>query len=149
MKRPLLFFCLLGALFACDRGPSLPDQVLSPEKMEPLLWEMLEADQFVSSFVIGRDTAVSAHAMGPKLYQAILKKYGVTDSVFQASLAYYKANPKQFLPMLDSLSKKPDLAPTSTVDSLTPIKIDSPAGPAAVPQAPQKPTGLVPKPLAY
>lgn len=149
MKRPLLFFCLLGALYACDRRSSRPDQILSPEKMEPLLWEMLEADQFVSNFVIGRDTSVSAHAMGPKLYQTILKKYGVTDSVFQASLAYYKANPKQFLPMLDSLSKKSDLAPTSAVDSLAPIKVESPSMPAAVPQSPDKRSGLVSKPLAY
>ena len=108
MKR-LLPFLLLPILFvACQRTSARPDNVLATAKMEPLLWELLQADQFVSSFVIGRDTSLSTHTTGPQLYQSILKKYGVSDSVFKASLAYYKAHPKQFLPMLDSLSQRPD-----------------------------------------
>lgn len=129
MRRPLPFLFLLLLCMACQQKPSRPDNVLAPEKMEPLLWELLQADQFVSSFVTGRDTSRSAHATGPQLYQAILKKYGVTDTVFKTSLAYYKAHPKEFLPMLDSLSQKPDLAPTAIVDSV-----------AATPSKPGPPT---------
>jgi hypothetical protein len=150
MKRLLPFVSLLILLVSCQQASSRPDPILSPEKMEPLLWELLQADQFVSSFVAGRDTTLATHATGPKLYRSILNKYGVSDSVFKASLAYYKAHPKQFLPMLDSMSQKPDQAPTLKIDS----QLDSlpKSGPTTSPtpniqRDPRKPPVNAPKPV--
>jgi len=152
MKRLLPFLLLPILLVACQRTSARPDNVLAPAKMEPLLWELLQADQFVSSFVIGRDTSLSTHATGPQLYQSILKKYGVSDSVFKASLAYYKAHPKEFLPMLDSLSQKPDLAPTSILDTQVtskPKPISTPVPTPNIQRDPSKPAVNAPQPLAY
>jgi len=156
MKRLIPFLSLLLFCMACQQKPSRPDNVLAPEKMEPLLWELLQAEQFVSSFVTGRGTSRSAHANGPQLYQAILKKYGISDSVFKASLTYYKAHPKEFLPMLDSLSQMPDLAPTAILDTQITKQITKEPTTKPIPEPtqniqrdPRKPAVNAPKPLAY
>lgn len=149
MKRLFPFLCLISLLASCERGNPLPASVLPPDKMEPLLWELMQADQFVSNFVTNHDPTRAAHTTGPQLYQSILKKYGVSDSVFQASLAYYKAHPKEFLPMLDSLSQQPDLAPTAVADTIRPLPIDSVPKAVPVQTTPGKRASFSAKPLAY
>ena len=108
------FFCvvLILGMLSCASKDQLPESVLSADKMEPLLWDLLRAEQFVTNYVLPKDTSKVARAKGPELYQAILKKHGTTDSLFRLSLAYYKKHPKLLLPILDSIGVYSDLAPT-------------------------------------
>ncbi len=149
---PLLFSLLL---LSCADKPSRPTGVLSAEKMEAVLWDLLRAEQFVSNYVVGRDSALSAKAKGPQLYAAILSKHGLTDSLFRISLDYYKKHPKQLQPIIDSIGQRPITAPTplaalpeTHVDSVsTPTDSSTRVKPQPIP-ADKRPT-FSPKPLAY
>lgn len=151
MSRLIFFGVLIGSLFACGTRSSIPSEVLAPEKMEVVLWDMMRAEQLVAGYVVGRDTSFAAHAKGPQLYAAILQKHKLTDSLFRISLDYYKKHPKDFSPILDSIGKRPALAPTPLLDGT--VKKDSAALPSSVPPAraprPSLPrTGPAPEPKA-
>lgn len=156
-KYPLLILICVGVL-SCGRGPSLPAGILPADKMEAVLWDLLRADQFVTNYVASRDTSIAGHAKGPQLYAAILKKHGITDSVFQVSVAYYKNNPKLFYPILDSIGQQPSLAPTPLATASTPAPTDSiptveinsaPVSPLPEQKSAEKRPSFAPKPLAY
>lgn len=159
MIRHLLFGSLLFGALACSQRPSTPDSILPTEKMESLLWDLLKAEQFAHTYIVSRDSSVVARSKGPVLYEAILKKHGTTDSVFRASLTYYKQHPTLLLPILDSIGQRPDLAPSTLVDASPTNSKDSTTTPTAPatqtglsPVAPVKPTQkptFAPKPLAY
>ncbi len=156
-KCPLLVLLCVGVL-SCGRGPSVPAGILPSDKMEAVLWDLLRADHFVTNYVASRDSSLTGHAKGPQLYAAILKKHGITDSVFQVSLAHYKKNPKLFYPILDSIGQQPTLAPTplatspatAPTDSLGPQEvIAAPTIPSPDPKSAEKRPSFAPKPLAY
>lgn len=158
MKQFSLLLLLCVGVLSCGRGPSLPTGVLQPDKMEAVLWDLLRADQFVTNYVAIRDSSITGHAKGPQLYAAILKKHGITDSIFNLSLTYYKNNPKRFYPILDSIGQQPNLAPTPLATIPAPAPTDTVnaqlAKPASVPSAAEmnsteKRPSFAPKPLAY
>ena len=49
MKMILAGFVLL-LVIACGRGDRVPDNVLPREKMEAVLWDMIQADEFLKDF---------------------------------------------------------------------------------------------------
>lgn len=158
MRTSLLIVILGVCVLSCGRGTSVPAGILSAEKMEAVLWDLLRADQFVSNYVTTRDTSVNGHAKGPQLYSAILKKHGLTDSSFQVSMSYYKSHPKLLYPILDSIGQQPTLAPTplatspatDPTDSLSPQAVSAaPTTPSAAPKSTEKRPSFAPKPLAY
>lgn len=133
----LIGVALLIGFISCMGSESASPSVLSPEKMETVLWDLLRAEQFTTNYVVGRDTSRAAKATGPRLYDAILKKHGTTDSLFRLSLDYYKKHPKLLLPILDSIGLRPDLAPTPMVNSTVGSKPDTtpqPIDPSASPK---------------
>ena len=148
-----ILFSLL--LVSCADQSSRPTGVLSAEKMEAVLWDLLRAEQFVSNYVVGRDSSLSAKAKGPQLYAAILSKHGLTDSLFRVSLDFYKKHPKQLQPIMDSIGQRPISAPTPLA-TLLETAVDSVTAPAAKSTPPSTPSipadkrpNFSPKPLAY
>ncbi len=155
MSRHLFLVFVSVWLTACGERFAQPAAVMPPEKMEAVLWDLLRADHFVTNYVANRDSSLANHAKGPQLYAAILKKHGITDSTLRISLDYYKNHPKQFYPILDSISQQPALAPTSLANTPVSIPADSTQSPAPAPAPPPQPKSgsdrpnFAPKPLAY
>lgn len=156
-----LFVCSLifWWLLACSGPSSAPSDVLPAAKMEAVLWDLLRAEQFVSNYVVGRDSSLTAKAKGPQLYTAILKKHGLTDSLFQRSLEYYKKHPKHLLPILDSIGQQAPPAPTPIATTAPTNPVDSqptsspaitpPPAPSPEPTPNNKRPNFSPKPMAY
>ncbi|MEY5034055.1 MAG: hypothetical protein RL447_433 [Bacteroidota bacterium] len=163
MRSFILLVAVSACYLSCGSGPSVPSDVLPQEKMKSVLWDLLRAEQFVSNYVVSRDTTTAGLAKGPQLYDAILKKYGLTDSAFQVSLEYYKKHPKLLNPILDSIGQQPALAPTPVATAVT--DSTSPASAAkstadtvaSLPTPTSTPTpktstsrpSFAPKPMAY
>ncbi|MEQ1677407.1 MAG: DUF4296 domain-containing protein [Chitinophagaceae bacterium] len=106
MRTALLFFFTLLIITGCKSKDSVPGDVLPPAKMQALLWDMMRADQFLTEYVLNKDTAKKKDEESIKLYEQILGFHQITKEEFQKSFDYYQFHPGQLKVILDSISKR-------------------------------------------
>ena len=73
MINKLLLFLVAGVLVAgsCGKKNKIPADILPPEKMEIVLRDMMRADQFLSDFVLNRDTSKKKEPESFSMYSNI------------------------------------------------------------------------------
>jgi hypothetical protein len=101
----LLAAALVIFLFACNGKEKVPSGILSKEKMQVLMWEMVRADELVS-YKSSIDTSVKLLPASIGLYRSVLELHNVSEKQFKESFKYYEAHPKLFKAVIDSLSRK-------------------------------------------
>jgi hypothetical protein len=92
-------------IFCCGCGNKKKESnntILKKEKMQAVLWDVLQADAFAFQFII-KDSLKKPEAEVAKLQQHIFGVHKTNRQQFYKSLEYYKANPTIFQPMLDSM----------------------------------------------
>ena len=119
----MLFVSAMG----CKGKEKIPNSVLSKEKMQVVLADMMKADQFLSDYVLNRDTTKKKEKESLKMYDQVFAIHNITAEKFYKSFKYYQQHPAFLQPMLDSLSKpaeamKVDAVP---VDAITPEMKDT------------------------
>ena len=96
----------LMALAACGSGDRLPDNVLPPERMAPVLKQMIAADEWVN-WRVEQQQPIDANAERIHRYRAALRAAGISEEQFRTSFAYYKAHPKMLGLIFDTLQRQP------------------------------------------
>jgi hypothetical protein len=105
MKRlPLLFFILL-LITSCSGKKKIPGDILPQEKMQAVLWSMMNAGEFLNGYIINKDS-VDKTAESSKIYGQVFQVHHITKGEFDKSYLYYKEHPELLKVILDSLSKK-------------------------------------------
>lgn len=79
-----------------------PSDVLKPDKMQAVLWDIIKADAFTTE-IIKKDTAKDAEKENLKLQQQVFAIHHTTKDIFYKSYDYYKTNTPVFKVMLDSM----------------------------------------------
>jgi Domain of unknown function (DUF4296) len=96
----LAFFCVL--IVGCSDKNSVPSGILPIEKMYPMLWDMIEADQYAA--LLAKDSAhVDIKLEHLRLYEQVLRTYDISREKFQKSYNYYKEHPEINQLLFDSL----------------------------------------------
>lgn len=96
----LVVFCLLAV--GCSDKNSVPSGILPVEKMYPILWDMIEADQYAG--LLSKDTAhVNSKTEHLRLYEQVLQLHNISREKFQKSYDYYKEHPELNQVLYDSL----------------------------------------------
>lgn len=103
MRRLLVIVLVLAA--ACGKSKKA-DEILPPEKMEKVIWDMVQADEFMQTFVVKDSNKLDANAERYKLYQQVLQLHNTTKEQFKKSYDYYVARPGENKVIFDSLSAK-------------------------------------------
>ena len=105
--RNLVYFlsCLVLLFFSCKDNNKLPKNVLPEDKMREVLWDMMNAGQYLSSYVLTKDS-IDKIGESTKIYGQVLQMHAVSKEVFEKSYAYYREHPELMKVILDSLSKK-------------------------------------------
>jgi len=99
-------FCLVIPLFCfpgCTDRNTIPSEILPPDKMEKILWDMIQADRFSANF-LSKDSAKNVELETFKLYEDIFQIHKITRSQFIESYKFYLGRPDITKVMLDSLS---------------------------------------------
>jgi hypothetical protein len=100
----LTFFCLI--IVGCSDKNSVPSGILPVDKMYPVLWDMIEADQYAA--LLAKDSTRAGKKLDIKLehlrlYEQVLQSYGISREKFQKSYNYYKEHPEINQILYDSL----------------------------------------------
>lgn len=96
-----LSIMLLLTLVSCGNKFGQPD-ILPPNKMQTVLWQVLRAEAFTNGF-IKKDSARNVLEENVKLQKRIFAENGVTREQFYNSYTYYKNHPGQFKVIMDSI----------------------------------------------
>jgi Domain of unknown function (DUF4296) len=97
----ILYISILAA--GCKSRTGIPGNILSPAKMQEVIWDMTRADLFLADN-LKKDSTLDKKMESIKLYQQIFRIHQVSKEEFQQSLSFYKTHPVYFKPVLDSLS---------------------------------------------
>jgi len=100
------FILLVLLLFvSCNNNKRVPGSVLPKMAMKEVLWDMMEADEFIKQYV-QKDSAKDIKAESEKLYEKIFKAHKITREEFKRSLRYYESRPDLLMVVMDSLNRK-------------------------------------------
>jgi hypothetical protein len=94
--------CCLFIFFAACRNNEIPKDILSQEKMEKVLWDVLRADEMVD-YNSTLDSSIDRRAKTVQLYQQVFKIHNISAQQFKKSFNYYQTHPGHLKPVLDSL----------------------------------------------
>jgi len=99
------FGCLLFiTLLACSSKNDIPADVLERKKMESLMWDMIQADQYYREYLIRDSVGKDIQQMRYNLYEEVFKIHKISRATFEKSYDYYSNRPKLMKDIFDSLS---------------------------------------------
>ena len=133
----LLLVCLSAlcwCLVSCTDKDKIPSGVLGKDKMQKVLWDVIQAERFRETFI--RDSSKDLKAETFKLYAQVFEIHTVTKDEFVKSYKFYMSRPDIARDMFDSLATqanrrreemyKPKPLDTATVRSdSSKVKTDS------------------------
>ena len=102
MKRYLIIVWLLTGCGAKDK---IPGDVLKPEQMQAVLWDMIRADAFIPE-LMKKDSTLKGPAKNVELYYQVFSAHKVSKEKFLSSFAWYERNPDQFRTLLDTMNAR-------------------------------------------
>ena len=88
MTRVVIAFVLFFGVISCNNADKVPRNILSQEKMESLLQDIMKADQFLSDHVLNIDTSKKREVEGVKMYNQVFAIHQVEPDKFYKSLDY-------------------------------------------------------------
>ena len=100
---PIAFFLFLFQ--SCLEKNNIPPGVLSKDKMQSVLWDMLRADQFVIDNA-SRDSLLNKEKKSIELYEQVFKVHHITKNDFQKSLDFYQGRPDLLKIIIDSITNQ-------------------------------------------
>jgi Domain of unknown function (DUF4296) len=117
----ILFFLLITAVLitGCTKKNRIPSNVLSPAKMQAVLWDMMRADQFLTDYVFARDTSKNKEKESIRMYEQIFVFHKINKEEFTKSFAFYRSHPLHLQVIMDSISKRKGEAPSNIVTTDT------------------------------
>jgi len=99
MKFSWLILLVVLLSLSCSRD-KLPQGILSKEKMIPVLVDLHLAENiFTQRFALGMNKDKSVE----DLYISVLKKYNVSQKVFEESVYYYSKHPDKYKLIYDEV----------------------------------------------
>ena len=100
----IAFFLLLFTCHSCNEKKQ-EGNIVSKEKMQAVLWDILQAEAFTANF-IKKDSTKNEAAENAALQKKIFELHKISRQDFTKSYDYYSSQPEQMRSMLDSMSAK-------------------------------------------
>ncbi len=95
--------CILSVfiLIACSSGP-VPKDIIPPDKMQGIVFDLIKADEFINSFAV-KDTTVNIKIRRLTLYEQVFALHRTSKDEFFKSYKYYQQHPDKNKVLFDSL----------------------------------------------
>jgi hypothetical protein len=101
-NRILIVFFLLIA--GCS-GDEIPEDVLPPQKMRQVMWDVMRADE-VAEHNMQKDSLARRIDQFGLQYDRVFAIHQISKEQFKKSFQFYRSRPDLFKPIFDSLQAK-------------------------------------------
>ncbi|HEV3324231.1 MAG TPA: DUF4296 domain-containing protein [Puia sp.] len=98
--------CLTLLLFAgagCSDKDAVPSGILSRDKMESLIWDMAQADQYAAIYLAKDSAHINQKTETLRLYEQVFRLHQVSREEFSKSYQYYLDHPRLNQLLFDSV----------------------------------------------
>ena len=99
-----LLILLIGVFFSCNNSKSVPRGIIPPDKMEKVLWDMIQADRFSVQFLAKDSAKINVKEETFKLYEQIFRIHQTNREEFTKSFKYYMDRPELNQALYDSMN---------------------------------------------
>lgn len=95
---------IIVLMVGCSGKDKIPSGIIPRDKMEKILWDMMEADQYASIYLV-KDSSARANEKieSLKLYQTVFQMNKVSRDEFRESYQFYLGRPDLTRSIFDSL----------------------------------------------
>ncbi|PWT74774.1 MAG: hypothetical protein C5B59_10410 [Bacteroidetes bacterium] len=93
-------------LVSCSDKERVPRGIIQKEEMSKILWDIIQADQFHSLYMVKDSAKYNVKAETMELYDQVFRIHHTTKEDFDKSFQFYLAHPDITKEMFDSLSVK-------------------------------------------
>lgn len=102
-----LIFLLIAAMLlaACGSSNSVPAGIIPSQQMETILWQIMEADQYMTT-VLAKDSTKKSNVERSRIYQQIFELNKTSREAFQKSYQFYITHPEITKIVFDSITAK-------------------------------------------
>lgn len=101
----LFFFIVCCLTISCVEKNKIPVEIIQPEKMQKILWEVIQA-QTLSSQISQKDSTVNEVAETKVLTHKVFELNKIDSVKFDQSYSWYTNHPDILLMVFDSLNKR-------------------------------------------
>lgn len=106
MMRHLIMVLLMAiSILGCDGGSNTPANVLKPDKMQAVMWDVIQADVFTSEY-IKVDTTKNLQKENLQLQKKIFALHHTNREQYYTSYEYYKSKPDLMQALLDTMAAR-------------------------------------------
>ena len=100
--KQLSFLIVCIICFGCGDGNKAPSNLLAKEKMQLVMWDLLEANSFTQRYM-KMDTLKNPAIENLHMQQQIFQLHKVNKDDFYRSYDYYSSHPDEMRILLDSI----------------------------------------------
>jgi len=100
MNKIIVFFLLVCV--GCRSDQKVPGGVLEVNKMKMVMWDMLQAEEYVDNFLL-KDSGKDRKTETLKMYAKVFSRHDISKETYTESYAYYKTHPVVEKILIDSL----------------------------------------------
>lgn len=106
MIKPLVLFITLLLLYSCNE--SKPRDVLTPQKMQQILWDVVRAN-VLSEELARADSTKNQVVENSRLLEQVFIIHKISREQFDKSYGFYTSHPDLFKPILDSIEARQNI----------------------------------------
>jgi len=99
----IFFLTVLSFFISCSGKNKVPPEIIPPNKMQKVLWDVIRA-QALSSETARKDSTVNEIAETKVLTQKVFEIYKITSKAFDQSYNWYTNHPDVMRIVFDSLN---------------------------------------------
>jgi hypothetical protein len=103
--RALGFLLALLCLTGCSNKDKVPSGIIPPARMQYILWDMIQADQYANMYLTKDSVGVRSKQQTLTLYAQVFQMHKISREDFQKSFQYYIDRPDLSRSLLDSVLK--------------------------------------------
>jgi hypothetical protein len=92
-------------LMACGGGKGIPGDVLNPDKMQAVMWDVIKADVYAFEY-IKKDSTKNDTAENLRLQKEVFTIHNTTREAYYRSYDYYKKKPELMKALMDTMSAR-------------------------------------------
>jgi hypothetical protein len=104
--RAIIVVLIIVCLGACGGKNKVPKGILEREKMETVLWDMLQADEFLKDHILNKDSTLNDTTESIRMYERVFAFNNTSREEFSRSFKYYREHTSLIKDVLDSLNVK-------------------------------------------
>jgi hypothetical protein len=98
----MVIVCCIAGIGCSDKN-SVPRGILSRDKMEQVMWDMAQADQYAALYLAKDSPRIDRKAETLRLYAEVFRLHEVTPEEFRKSYHYYLDHPELNQLLFDSV----------------------------------------------